>query len=287
MTLRPYVISRCNPPALHISSSTMLHQSQPRHGTAVAFFYFLFCLPLEMQMFISSVHCWNSAPFRALLKLCSSLTEGRRFLDGSQAASRILPNNSWNMLMHLRMTMSQVCPNLDPSLVVQHHHGKWPISRWFTSYISMSIFHDKPLQRLPHLARQGTVNQMTAPWAKGLRKKQMQLPVKFTEPSGDKVDIIDSGKIGAAWLALSSLIFCSHYLVPTGFSVFLELKFFSTEKCRKSEHHSKNWDILVECDAGLNSFHGALVTWMFLVCCNHCGARLGMDSSYTCIPPNH
>jgi hypothetical protein len=29
-------------------------------------------------------------------------------------------------------------------------------------------------------------------------KKQTQLPVKFTEPSGDKVDIIDSGKIGAA-----------------------------------------------------------------------------------------
>jgi len=185
--------------------------------------------------------------------------------------------------MHLRMTMSQVCPNLDPSLVVQHHHGKWPISRWFTSYISMSIFHDKPLQRLPHLARQGTVNQMTAPWAKGLRKKQMQLPVKFTEPSGDKVDIIDSGKIGAAWLALSSLIFCSHYLVPTGFWVFLEIKFFSTENMSKTG----NWDILVECDAGLNSFHGALVTWMFLVCCNHCGARLGMDSSYTCIPPNH
>ena len=122
---------------------------------------------------------------------------------------------------------------------------------------------------------------------RGCGKKQTQLPVKFTEPSGDKVDIIDSGKIGAAWLALSSLIFCSHYLVPTGFWVFLELEFCSTEKCRKSEHHSMNWDILVECDAGLNSFHGALVTWMFLVCCNHCGARLGMDSSYTCIPPNH
>lgn len=100
--------------------------------------------------------------------------------------------------------------------------------------------------------------------------------MKFTEPSGDKVDIIDSGKTGAAWLALSSLIFCSHYLVPTGFWVFLELKFFSTEKCRKPENHSMNWDILVECDAGLNSFHGALVTWMFLVCCNHCRARLGI-----------
>ena len=88
--------------------------------------------PLDMRMFISSVHCW------ILLR-----PEGRRLM------AHKLQNSTEQQLkkkMHLRMTMSQVCPNLDPPLVVQHHHGKWPISRWFTSYISMSHF---PWQTAP------------------------------------------------------------------------------------------------------------------------------------------
>ena len=84
------------------------------------------------------------ADVHQLRALLNSAPAWRQEIDGSQAAE--FYRTTAEKKMHLRMTMSQVCPNLDPPLVVQHHHGKWPISRWFTSYISMSHF---PWQTAP------------------------------------------------------------------------------------------------------------------------------------------
>ena len=92
--------------------SAVAAQSQTRHGTAVPFFYFLFCLPLEMEMFIGSVHRWFTL-----------LRPGKLQAEFDQQ-------------LKLQNDQVQGLPNLDSPTGSSTSAWKIPIWRWFTSHIS-------------------------------------------------------------------------------------------------------------------------------------------------------